>query len=115
MDDETTTKETRSEYPSGWLALVKNESVGYIIDALMDLPPQREFNQTELAEMAGVSRNSVGAHLQLLEELDLITEVEHTSPTRYRFNSTSEVSQALIQLEGAVNSTLVDDRTEAPA
>ena len=32
----------RANYPSGWLALTKNESVPYIIDALLDLLPNRE-------------------------------------------------------------------------
>jgi HTH domain. len=62
-------KTLRSEYPSGWLVLTKNESVPYIVDALLDAPPHREFNQTELAEHAGVSRQSVSRYLDLLEDI----------------------------------------------
>lgn len=93
----------REEYPSGWLALTKNESVPYIVDALLDLPPRREFNQSELAELSGVSRQSVSRHLDLLLRADIVEPVEGTSPQRYRFNEESPVSEALIQLDGAMN------------
>ena len=93
----------REEYPSGWIALTKNESVPYIVDALLDLPPRREFNQSELAELAGVSRQSVSRHLDLLLEAEIVEPVEGTSPQRYRFNEASAVSGALIQLDGAMN------------
>lgn len=96
-------KVTRAEYPSGWLVLTRNESVAYIIDALLDLPPHREFNQSELADHAGVSRQSVSRHLELLLEVGVLDPVENTSPQRYRFDEDSPVSRALIQLDGAVN------------
>lgn len=93
----------REEFPSGWLALTKNESVTRMIDALLDLPSHREFNQSELARMADVSRQSVNRHLDLLLEAEIIEEVEHSSPQRYRFNPGSEVSEAIIKLDGAMN------------
>jgi len=93
----------REKYPSGWLVLTKNESAAKVVDALLDLPPHREFNQSELADLAGVSRQSVRNHLDLLLGVNIITPVEHTSPQRYRFNPESEVSQAIIHLDGAMN------------
>lgn len=93
----------RADYPSGWLVLTRNESVPYLIDALLDLPARREFNQTELAQLAGVSRQSVARHLDLLLTAGVIEPVEHTSPQRYRFDPESDVSRALIQLDGAMN------------
>jgi DNA-binding transcriptional ArsR family regulator len=99
-DDE---ESTREEYPTGWLVLTKNESAAKIVDALLDLPPTREFNQTELAEQADVSRQSVKNHLDLLLGLDVLEEVEGTRPQRYRFNAESDVSEAIIRLDGAVN------------
>lgn len=93
----------RADYPSGWLALTKNESVPYIIDALLDLVSRREVNQTELADLAGVSRQSVSRHLDLLLTAEVIEPVEGTSPQRYRFNPESDVSRALVQLDGAMN------------
>jgi DNA-binding transcriptional regulator GbsR (MarR family) len=112
---ENPTKEARQEYPTSWLMLVKNDSVGYIIDALLDLPGEREFHQSELAEMAGVSRNSVGKHIDLLTALEIVEPVEGTSPTRYRFNPESDVSRSLIELEGAINRTVQPIPEEQPA
>jgi DNA-binding MarR family transcriptional regulator len=99
----TTNQPTREEYPSGWLVLTKNESASKIIDALLDLPPYREFNQSELADHANVSRQSVSRHLDLLLGIEVIEEVDNTRPQRYRFNPESEVSKAIIRLDGAMN------------
>jgi response regulator of citrate/malate metabolism len=96
-------KTLRGEHPSGWLVLTKNESVPYIIDALLDAPPHREFNQTELAEHAGVSRQSVSRYLDLLLDVGIIESVEETSRQRYRFDPENHVSEALIRLDGAMN------------
>lgn len=96
-------KAFREKHPSGWLVLTQNKSVPYMIDALLDLPPHREFNQTELAEHTGVSRQSVSRHLELLLDTGIIEPVADTSPQRYRFNEQSPVSKALIQLDGAMN------------
>lgn len=94
---------TRERYPSGWLVLTKHESAAKIVDALLDLPPHREFNQTELAEQAEVSRQSVSRHLDLLLDIGVLERVENTRPQRYRFDPTSDVSRAIIRLDGAVN------------
>lgn len=94
---------SRARSPSGWLVLTRNDSVPYVIDALLDLAARREFNQTELAELAGVSRQSVARHLDLLLSAGVVEPVENTSPQRYRFDPDSEVSRALVQLDGAVN------------
>ena len=91
----------REKYPSGWLALTKNDSVCLMIDALLDLPPYREFNQTELADMANVSRQSVNRHIDLLVGLGIVEEVDGTN--RYRFNPKSETSEALVRLDGAIS------------
>lgn len=94
---------TREEFPTGWLTLTKRESVPYIIDALLDAPPHREFNQSELARRAGVSRQSVARHLDLLVGVGIVEPVPETRPTRYRFDPENPVSEALIQLDGAMN------------
>jgi DNA-binding transcriptional ArsR family regulator len=101
QDDEP--RGVRDEYPSGWLVLTKHESAAKVVDALLDLPPRREFNQSELADLAGVSRQSVSRHLDLLLEIGVIEPVEPTRPQRYRFDPTSEVSRAIIRLDGAMN------------
>jgi Fe2+ or Zn2+ uptake regulation protein len=53
--------------------------------------------------MAGVSRQSVYTHLDFLLALGVMESVEDTSPQRYRFDPESDVSRALVQLDGAVN------------
>jgi hypothetical protein len=88
---------------TGWLVLARHESVAKIVDALLDFPPHREFNQTELAEIATVSRQSVNAHLDLLLDVDILEPVDGTTPQRYRFVPESPVSEAIIRLDGAMN------------
>lgn len=103
-------RQLREEYPSGWLALTRNESVSYVIDALLDAPAKREFNQSELAREAGVSRQSVARHLDLLTGVGILTPIEGTSPHRYRFEPDSPVSEAIIELERAMNAVDSHDR-----
>lgn len=89
--------------PTGWTILAKNDSVVDIIDTLLDMPPHREFNKSELADHADVSRKSIHTHIDLLCHLDIVREVEDTVPTRYRFVPESDVSQALMRVDHAVN------------
>ena len=57
--DDLSMDDLRDEYPSGWRILVQNESVGCILDALMDAHPETEYTKSELAAKAGVSRQSL--------------------------------------------------------
>lgn len=104
----------REEHPTGWLTLTKNKSAAKIVDALLDISPRREFNQKELAQQADVSRQSVANHIDLLVGIGVLDEVPNTTPQRFRFNPESEVSEAIIQLEGAMNAAAsVTTKTEA--
>lgn len=96
------TKAARLEHPSGFLKLTRHESVPIIVDAILDLPPRREFNKSELAEHAGVTRQTVGAHTDLLVDLDVLEPVPDTSPRRYRV-AESDVVEELFALNGALN------------
>ena len=98
--------ELRDEYPSGWRILVQNESVGYILDALLDSLPGSEFTKTELADKAGVSRQSVYTHLDLLLVLGVLDPVENSSPERYRVNADNELLDLLHRVNGIVNERL---------
>lgn len=100
--------ELRDEYPSGWRILIQNESVGYILDALMDALPGAEFTKSELATEAGVSRQSLYTHLDLLLALDVLEPVEDSSPQRYRVNADSDLLDLLHQVNGTVNQRLSD-------
>lgn len=99
---ELDTKDARLEHPSGFLYLTQHESVPIIIDALLDLPPGREFNVTELADHAGVTRQTVSTYVDLLLELDIIETVPNTSPQRYRV-AESDAVQALFEFNSALN------------
>ncbi|UHH25561.1 helix-turn-helix domain-containing protein [Halobacterium noricense] len=95
-------KRLRKEHPSGWFYLTQHDAVPILVDALLDLPPNREFNKTELAEHAGVTRQTVGTYTDLLVEVELIEAVPETSPRRYRV-ADSAVVQELFGLNSALN------------
>lgn len=102
--------ELRDKYPSGWRILAQNESVGFILDALMDALPRAEFTKSELATEAGVSRQSVYTHLDLLLALGVLEPVEHSSPERYRVNAESDLLVLLHRINGVVNERVSTNR-----
>jgi DNA-binding GntR family transcriptional regulator len=99
-------KRRREKHPSGWLTLTRSESVQFVIDALLDSPPGREFTRTELAEQAGVTRQSVSKYLGLLSQAGIVEPVEGTGGRRFRFDPENPVSRAIIELDGAVSGAL---------
>ncbi|MFB6243209.1 MAG: hypothetical protein ABEH80_03840, partial [Halobaculum sp.] len=96
---------------TGWEALAGKPGVVQIVNALLDLPPGSQFNKRELAEFAGVSRNTVGEHADLLVETGVIEEVEYAS-SRYRPNTDSEVFESLYRLDAAVGRRIHDSPAE---
>lgn len=105
-------KALRKEYPSGWMVLAKRPSVALMLDALLDAPPGWEFNQTEWGNRAGISRESVRKHLDLLLDVGVIEEIDTSPHPRYRVNEEGPVMQALHSLNGAVNSVGSGDERE---
>ena len=99
---EKDTKEARLENPSGVLHLFQYESVPILLDAVLTLPPGREFNKTELADHAGVTRQTVSNYIDLLLETDIVEEVPNSLPRRYRV-AKSDVVQELFELNSALN------------
>jgi Fic family protein len=99
---EKDTKEARLENPSGVLHLFQHESVPILLDAVLTLPPGREFNKTEFADHAGVTRQTVSNYIDLLLETEIVEEVPNTSPRRYRV-ARSDVVQELFELNSALN------------
>jgi len=100
--EEKDTKEARLENPTGVLHLFQHESVPLLLDAVLTLPPGREFNKTELADHAGVTRQTVSNYIDLLLETDVVEEVPNTSPRRYRV-AKSDVVEELFELNSALN------------
>ncbi|MDB2242974.1 hypothetical protein PM020_16940 [Halorubrum ezzemoulense] len=74
-----------------------------LVDALLDLPPNREFNKTELAKHAGVTGQTVGNDTDFMCEVELIEDVPTTSPRRYRV-ADSDVVRERFELNSAFNS-----------
>ena len=99
-DEDLDTKALRLEHPSGILYLMRHDSVPILLDALLDLPPGREFNKTELADHAGLTRQTVSTYTDLLLEVDVIETVPSTSPQRYRL-AESAVVEELFALNSA--------------
>lgn len=93
--------------PSGIGYLFQNDSVSDMVEALLECPPGRGFNKSELAQAAGVTRQTVGRHVDLLLAADIIEEIPDTGPPRYRV-AESDVMAAVEDLDGAVRAT-VDD------
>lgn len=108
QDDDGNIADLRDEYPSGWRVLTQHESVGFIIDALLDAPDYH-FSKSKLSEHAGVSRQSVHTHLPLLRRLDIVQAVEDSSPETYTLNSDSALVSELHRLNGLVNAKLDDE------
>ena len=101
-DEELDTKALRLEHPSGILYLMQHDSVPILLDALLDLPPGREFNKTEFADHAGLTRQTVSTYTDLLLEVEVIETVPNTSPQRYRL-AESAVVEELFALNSALN------------
>ena len=101
-DEDHDTKTLRLEHPSGILYLMQHDSVPILLDALLDLPPGREFNKTELADHAGLTRQTVSTYTDLLLEVEVIETVPNTSPQRYRL-AESAVVEELFALNSALN------------
>lgn len=97
-------KERRLERPSGWLMLTRDQGTQLLIEALID-GANREFNKTELADYAGVSRPTVASHIDLLLDLEVVEEIPETSPQRYRLDVESDVTQAILEVNGTVVKT----------
>ena len=97
--------ELRDEYPSGLRVLLQNESVGYMLDALMDMPGT-QFNKSMLAETAGVSRQSVHTHIALLTNLGIVREIDTSDTVEYTLDEDAEIVRLLYRLDGVIHSQL---------
>jgi len=86
----------------GWRVLAGTPTVVEIVDTLLDLPARREFNKSELAELAGVSRRSAQSHTETLVQAGVLAEVPETTPQRYRADGGSDVVEHLWELDAAV-------------
>ena len=98
----TETKQARLSNPSGWLYLTQHDSIPVLVDALLDWPTDREFTVQEFADHAGVVRQTVSKHREVLLEVELIEEVPDTYPQRYRITD-SPATKELFAFNSAIN------------
>jgi len=106
--DRAEKKALRKEHPSGWFYLTQHDAVPILVDVLLDLPANREFNKTEFGDHAGVTRQTVGNYIELLQEVELIEEVPNTAPQRYRV-ADSAVIRELHEFNSALNNVGTDE------
>lgn len=99
-------KEQRLAYPTGWLYLCQHESIHLMIDALLQVDPKKEFTQTELAEFAGVSRQSVRRHIDKLVELGVVATT--AGGRRYHYDLDSPVGQRIAELNAEINAVAAE-------
>lgn len=99
-------KNHRLESPSGWMKLVRYETVRYLVDALLESPPGMEFNKSELSRRTGMSRNSIKDHIDLLVDLGIVNELDDSGWEEYRLNDEGRVTIELFELNSAVNAVL---------
>jgi len=97
----------RRDRPGVLMALVGNQTIPLVLDALLDAPPHKEFTKTELAEYAGVSSQSIRNHIDTLLEFDIIEPVPRTS--RYRLCTDSQTVKRLLQLKSALDQAATSD------
>lgn len=99
-------KQDRLENPSGWVKLTRYETVRLLVDALLESPPDHQFNKSELERRTGLSREAIREHLPFLVELGVVEEVDSSDWAEYRLNDDGKVTKELLELNSAVNSVL---------
>jgi DNA-binding IclR family transcriptional regulator len=77
-----------------------------MIDALLQVDPKKEFNKTELAEFAGVSRQSVRRHIDKLVECGVVAET--AGGRRYHYNLDNSVGRMIAELNAEINAIGAD-------
>lgn len=99
-------KQSRLNDPSAWVKLTRYESVRLIIDALLEAPPDYQFNKSELKRRTGLSREAIREHLPLLIELGVVQKVDTEAWPEYELNDEGKVTKELFALNNALNSVL---------
>lgn len=105
-DNEFDMKQSRLNNPSGWIELTRYETVRLLIDALLEAPPEYEFNKSELERRTGLSREAIRNHLPKLVELGIVNKRQKSGWAEYQLNDDGKVTQELFNLNSAVNSVL---------
>jgi len=74
--------------------------VSIIAAFLADPDPEFDYNVTEIAELAGVSRNTVYRHLDDLVDIGVIQKTRESGGSpRYKLNKDNTAAKRIAQLE----------------
>lgn len=105
MDDISEMKELRRNNKTGWLALSDDESLRFLIDALLDTAPKSLLDVDEISNRAGIDVDEAEVRLEFLSDLGVLEKVDEG----YSMDEeNSIVLENLFELNAAVNSQLSD-------
>lgn len=99
---EPNNEQLRKQHPSGWLRATAPESRALLIDALLEIPPAREFTADELAEKTGVPPETVQTHVETLLGWGVINR-SGTTPVQYSVVEESHILQQIVRLNSVVS------------
>lgn len=99
---EMSRKQTREEFPSGWMEVTRDETQILVIDALLEAPAVREFTLEELADQAGTTPERLNSRIDPLVELSVVESVERDGEVQYTLNADSPIVDQLYELNVAV-------------
>lgn len=107
-------KQARKDHPTGWMHLTRYPTTRFIIDTVLESGPSHEFNKSELSRRTGMTRDSIREHLPKLIELGVIEEIDDGGWAEYQLNEQGRVTQALFNLNNAVNAVLAGQSKNMP-
>lgn len=100
IDNETDDEEAYAEDSILTKLLGDGPKVKILTAFLADPDPEFDYTVTEIADLAGVSRNTVYRHLDDLQETGVIVKTrESGSSPRYKFNKENDAAKRIAQLE----------------
>lgn len=98
-DTESDIQEVRRTSPSGWMELSQRDDLEYLVDALLECPPNHTGSLQRLSERTGIDRPELVDHLEFLERLEVV-ELEEEE---YTIMDESIILQELFHLNSALN------------
>lgn len=98
-DPESDMRQTRENAASGWMELAQRDDLEYVIDAMLESPPNHTGTLERLSERTGIEAEELHVHLDLLQNLDVL----EFDDEEYTVCDDSIVLQELFHLNSALN------------
>lgn len=92
-------KRYRYETPSGLLYILKEDDIKYILECIIESPPEYSSTIHNLSRRSGIKEDNIHNHLTKLENLDII----ELNNNEYTINDDSIIVKELHGLNSAVN------------